>query len=227
MTTSSREFAVRVEGGEVPVHALGPEDARDLPGLVVIPSIFGPAPDLLARLEGLSDGALVVVVDPFWHAGGGAIPYANRDAAFARLRGFDLERCFSETLQVIEWTRARCNGRVAGLGICFGGPPVLHAAAEGVLGGVVTWHGSRMEKFLERAEQITCPLRLHFGGADPISPPDAIAEMRSAFAGHPDVSFVVHPGLVHGYSHEGDSYDEAAARIDLEATRDLLVSLRV
>jgi len=219
------KLTVRVEGGEVPVHLPGSEEARDFPGLVVIPSIFGPASDLLRGLASLSDAALVVVMDPFWRAEAGAIPYADRDAAFGRLRGFDLEACFADTLCVIEWIRERCNGRVAGLGICFGGPVVLHAAADGALDGVVTWHGSRMENFLGRADQITCPLRLHFGEADPVSPPEAIAKIKLAFAAHPNASFVVHPGLVHGYSHEGESYDEVAARSDLEATREFLASL--
>jgi carboxymethylenebutenolidase len=223
--SAASKMTVAVEGGAVPVDVLSPEDAQGAPGLVVVPSINGPAPDLLDGLSTLADGALVVVADPFWHEGGGAIPYADRDAAFGRLRGFDLGRCFAETLAVVEWTRARCNGRVAGLGICFGGPVVLRSACEGALAGVITWHGSRMENFLDGAGQISCPLRFHFGEADPITPPDAIEKIRSAFAEHPDASFVVHPGLVHGYSHEGESYDEVAAQMGVAAARDLLAKL--
>jgi len=216
---------VPVEGGAVPVQVLGPEDASDVPGLVAVPSIFGAAPDLLRDLASLEDVARVVVPDPFWHEGGGVVPYADHDAAIQRLRGFDRDRCFAEMRAVIEWTRARCNGRVAGLGICFGGPVVLTAAGEGALQGLITWHGSRMQGFLENAEKITCPLRFHFGEDDPVTPPEAIEQIRAAFAGHPDVSIVVHPGLVHGFSHEGAAYDEKAARQGLEATRDLLLGL--
>jgi carboxymethylenebutenolidase len=221
----TRSDSVKSATGDVPVEVLGPEDASHLSGLVVIPSIFGPAPDLLAALATLADGALVVVPDPFWHEGGGVVPYSDHDGAIGRLKGFERDRCFSEMRDVIEWTRTRCNGKVVGLGICFGGPVVLHAAGDGALAGVVTWHGSRMEAYLERAGEIRCPLRFHFGEADPITPPDAIAQIREAFAGHPDAEFVVHPGLVHGFSHEGDAYDEAAARQGIEATRDLLAAL--
>jgi carboxymethylenebutenolidase len=126
---------------------------------------------------------------------------------------------------VIDWTRKRCNGRVAGLGICFGGPVVLVAAGDGALAGVITWHGSRMENFLERADRISCPLRFHFGSADPVTPPEAIETIHAAFASHPDVSFVVHPGLVHGFSHEGGSYDPKAARAGVDDTRALLAGL--
>jgi len=220
-----RSDLVKSESGDVPVQLLGPADPGGGPGLVVIPSIFGPAPDLLAGLSALADGALIVVPDPFFHEGGGVVPYSDHDGAIGRLKGFERDRCFSEMLAVIEWTRSRCNGNVVGLGICFGGPVVLHAAGVGALAGLVTWHGSRMEAYLDRASEISCPLRFHFGESDPVTPPDAIEQIRSAFSGHADADFVVHPGLVHGFSHEGDAYDEAAARQGLDATRDLLAAL--
>lgn len=216
---------MEVVGGAVPVRFLGPENARDVPGLVVVPSIFGPAPDLLSDLATLASAALVVVPDPFWHEGGGVVPYADHAGAIGRLKGFDRERCFAEMRAVIDWTRERCNGRVAGLGICFGGPVVLTAAGEGRLDGVITWHGSRMENFLERASETRCPLRFHFGEADPVSPPEAIAKIRAAFRDHPDASFVVHPGLVHGYSHQGAAFDAPAAQQGIDAARDLLTGL--
>jgi carboxymethylenebutenolidase len=222
---AQRRDEVPVDGGSVPIDVVGPEDAREVPGLVVVPSIFGPAPDLLKQLSGLGDAALAVIADPFWRVGGGVVSYDDHAGAIARLKGFDRDRCFDDMRAVIDWTRERCNGRVAGLGICFGGPIVLVAAGEGRLDGVIAWHGSRMEGFLDRASEITCPLRLHFGDADPVTPPEAIEKIREAFAAHPDASFVVHPGLEHGFSHEGASYDAVAAEAGLEDTRALLAAL--
>ncbi len=214
------------EGGGTPVYARGPGDPSQVPGLVVVPSIFGPAPDLLERIAGLADAAHVVVPDPFWRVGGGVVPYDDHEAAFARLGEFDWERCLADMRSVIDWTRERCNGRVVGLGICFGGPVVMVAAGAENLSGVVTWHGTRIESFLDRTREITCPLRFHFGGADPITPPEVIEQIRTAFSDHPDARFTIYPGLVHGYSHEGESYDEAAAQSGVDDTRALLSSLR-
>jgi len=216
---------VEVAGGAVPVHVQGPETPLQVPGLVVVPSIFGPAPDLLEQMSGLADAALIVVADPFWRVGGGVVSYDDHAGAIGRLQGFDRDACFADMRAVIEWTRERCNRQVAGLGICFGGPVVLVAAGDGALSGVVAWHGSRMENVLDRAAEISCPLRLHFGEADPVTPPEAIEKIRSAFASHPDLSIVVHPGLVHGFSHAGASYDAAAAQAGVDATRGLLAGL--
>jgi carboxymethylenebutenolidase len=222
---TERTDSVPVEGGALPVTVLSPENAETLPGLLVVPSIFGPAPDLRKRLAAIAEAALVVVSDPFWRVGGGVVPYDDHEAAVARLRDFDRRRCFADLRAGIDWTRRRCNGRVAGLGICFGGPYVLLAAGAGELDGVVTWHGSRMEAFLERADRITCPLRFHFGDADPITPPEAIEAIRAAFAAHPDVRFAIHPGADHGFSHDGRAFDPVATRAGLEDTRALLAHL--
>jgi carboxymethylenebutenolidase len=210
------------EDGGVPTEVLGPADGSASAGLFVVPSIFGPAPDLLASLSDFADRALVAAPDPFWRVGGGVVPYDQHDAAIARLQGFDLRRCIADLSAVLDWTRERVDGPVVGLGICFGGPFVLRFASEGRLDGVVTWHGSRMQDHLDRAERIRCPLRLHFGSADPITPPDVIDRIRSAFAGHPDVEIAVHPGADHGFSHEGHAYDEKAARAGLDAIAELL-----
>jgi carboxymethylenebutenolidase len=221
----SRTIDVEVADGAIPIHVQGPEDGKGVPGLVVVPSIFGPAPDLLRQMSELAGEALTVVTDPFWRADGGVVPYDDVDSAFARLKGYDFDKCFSDTRAVIEWTRERCNGHVAGLGICFGGPPVIHAASEGALGGVITWHGSRMEAMAEQLGRIECPLRFHLGEADPITPPDVIEKLRAACANNSDANFVIYPGLEHGFSHEGRSYDAEAAQSGIDDTRALLAEL--
>ena len=66
--------AIPVEGGAVPTEIRGPEDARRVPVLFVVPSIFGAAPDLLERLSEFADRASIAVPDPFWRQGGGVIP---------------------------------------------------------------------------------------------------------------------------------------------------------
>ncbi|MDX1649625.1 MAG: dienelactone hydrolase family protein [Myxococcota bacterium] len=222
-----RSEAVEVEGGAVPTAVLEPDGgASGAPALVVVPSIFGPAPDLLERLSPFADDARVAVPDPFWRQGAGVIPYEDREAAFARLRGFEPARCLADLRAVVAWARAHGSDRVVGLGICFGGPFVMRLAADGLLDGVVTWHGSRMEQHLEGAERIRVPLRLHFGGADPVTPPEAIEAVRGALAGHPDCAIVVHPGADHGFSHDGPAFDAKACQAGLDAVGELLARAR-
>lgn len=205
-----RTVGIDVADGTLPAEVQGPDDPGDVPALVVVPSIFGPAPDLLDRLGALGDAALVVVPDPFWRTGEGAVGYDDVDTAFGRLADFDLDVCATEMAAAVAWARANGNGTVVGLGICFGGSFVLRLAADGLLDGLVTWHGSRMEQVLDTAADIRCPVRHHLGGADPVTPPETIDAIRRAFADHDDAEIVVHADATHGFSHDGDAFDAAA-----------------
>ncbi len=218
----TRSVSIDVPAGALPALVEGPDDAGGVPALVVVPSIFGPAPDLLERLAALGDDALVVVPDPFWRTGEGVVPYDDHDAAIGRLAEFDFGACAREMAAAVEWAKREGNGQVVALGICFGGPYVLGMAARGLVDGVVTWHGSRLEGALDGADRITCPLRLHFGDADPVSPPEVIDAVRDALAAHRDVEIVVHEGATHGFSHDGDAWDPAAYEAGFASVVELL-----
>lgn len=201
---------IEVDGGAVPTDVQGPDDPSGCPAVVVVPSIYGPAPDLLARLGSLVGDTLVVVPDPFWRTGEGWVTYGDVDTAIGRLGEFDVAGCFDEMAAVVSWAKGAGNGHVVAVGICFGGPYVLRLAAAGLVDGVVTWHGSRMEQHLQVVPDIACPVRHHLGADDPVTPPEVVDALREAFADHPDAEVVVHPGATHGFSHDGDAWDAAA-----------------
>ncbi len=96
-------------GGPVPLAAaLEPTGVaarlRGSPASVVVPSIFGPALDLLERLSELSDRALVAALDPFWRLGGGVVPYA-----IARPRSPVIDRCRSVEAAAIRRAHSRAS----------------------------------------------------------------------------------------------------------------------
>lgn len=217
----TRRIAIDVEGGALPLHVQGFDDGT-APALVVVPSVFGPAPDLLDRLAGLADDTLVVVPDPFWRTGERVVPYDRLDDAIGRMADFDFGAASREMAAAVDWARTHGNGRVVAVGICFGGPFVLRLAAKGAVDGIVTWHGSRMEQSLDRAADITCPVRHHLGSVDPVTPPEVVDALRSAFADHPDCEILVHEGATHGFSHDGDAYDDAAWQASLASVVELL-----
>jgi dienelactone hydrolase len=67
-------------------------------------------------------------------------------------------------------------------------------------------------------------MRLHFGGADPFVPPEAVDAVRAAFAGRRDVRIIVHDGATHGFSHREapQAYDEHAERAGMDSLRELI-----
>ena len=220
-----RRESIETEGGGIPVFWATGDGAR-LPGMLIVPSIFGVAADLEEQAEAIAGhGAIAVIFDPFWRVRSErAIPYEDFQAAMACLGELDREAVYADMKTVLAWMRAMDNasGRVAGLGICFGGPFCLLAAADKLIDGVVTWHGSRMHNWVDRADEMTCPMRLHFGGDDPFVPMDQVNVVRDALGHRDGVDIVIHPGASHGFSHGGPAYQEAAASAGMEAARDML-----
>jgi carboxymethylenebutenolidase len=214
-----------VEGGELPLAIARAGGAGA--AVVIMPSAFGIASDLEVQMEELAtDASIVVAIDPFFRDDAGPAPYEDMARVMARLQGLDHQRGYRDLRAAIAWARAQEAGQpVVILGICFGGPYALLAAADGVIDGVVTWHGTRMENYVERAAEMRCPMRLHFGGADPFVPPKAVEAVRAAFAGHGDVRIIVHDGATHGFSHRAapQAYDEHAERAGMDSLRELIV----
>lgn len=194
--------------------------------LVIVPSAFGVGPDLEEQMDELAaDARVVVALDPFFREDGGVAPYDDMARVLGRLERLDRERAQRDLRATIAWTRAQPEvTSVVVLGICFGGPHALRAAADGGADGVVTWHGTRMEAHLARASEMRCPMRLCFGSIDPFVPPAAIEAIRVAFAHRNDVRISVHEGATHGFSHRGAAraYDARAERAAMRAARELI-----
>ncbi|MCA9540762.1 MAG: dienelactone hydrolase family protein [Myxococcales bacterium] len=194
--------------------------------LVIMPSAFSPGPDVEAKMLDLAHEArLCVTYDPFFRTDPGVVPYADFGRVRARIGALDRPALWRDVQMMIAWARTQPGvERVVMLGVCFGGPFALLAAADGLVDGIVTWHGSRMEAFLDRAVEIGCPVRFHFGAVDPFVPPAAVEAVKAAFAAHPDAEIVVHAGATHGFSHADapQAHDPAAELAGMKAVRDLL-----
>ncbi len=218
---------LRVEAGELPLTVA--RSNGDGAAIVIAPSAFGVATDLEEQMDELAgEASLVVAIDPFFRGDAGPASYDDMARVLARLQSLDRERFYRDLRAAIDWARAEARGqRVVVLGICFGGPFALLAAADGAADGVVTWHGTRMENFLERAAEMCCPMRLHFGSADPFVSKEAVASVGEAFAGRTDVRVVVHDGATHGFSHRAAplAYDARAERAAMDALRELVAAL--
>ena len=220
---------VPLEEGAIPVTRIAPADAGPL--LVFLPSIFGVGADVVAHSERFaSAGALVAAIDPFWRQLPGPLAVGREmEAALARRREHSDEDMRSDLSAVIDWGRRQplCNGRVIVLGVCYGGRFALEVAAEGLADAAAVWHGAGLGALLPRAPEISVPLRLEFGGADPLTPPEEIEAIRAAFAPQREVKIQMHPGAGHGFSHvETEACEPAAAEASARSVLELIAALR-
>lgn len=223
MTDIQREL-LPTEGGELPLWVA--RGAGNGAALVIVPSAFGVGPDLEQQMLELAEDACVVVTyDPFFRYDPGVLAYSDMPGVMRRIEKLDRVQSARDFAAVVTWARAQPQvASVVGLGICFGGPFVLLAASRGELDGVVTWHGSRMERFLDRVPEVRCPVRLHFGSVDPVTPMEAIEAIRQAFANREGAQVFVHEGATHGFSQRGagPAYQQAAEQAGMHSARELL-----
>jgi len=219
---------VPVEDGAIAVTVFRRTGAPG-PALVIAPSAFGITDDLVGQMATLAAGAgVVVAMDLFFRDHPGPIAYDDMGPVMQRLQALDKQQALADFRAVIAWARTQpeCNGRVLGLGICFGGPFVFLAASEGLLEAVATWHGTRLEDFLAGADAMRGPMALHFGDRDRVVPMAAVQKVRAAFEGRDDVAIAVHAGADHGFTHPtAPTWNAEAAAAAMSSVRQLLVAL--
>lgn len=217
-------------GGSIPCMAAFP-DGGPATAVVVVPSIFGVNDDMAMVAERLAgQGYIGIIVDPFWRdEDSGIIGHddAGRTRAFARMERTPFEQAFGDVADVVGdlRTRAECNGKVAVMGFCYGGPFALVAAAKCGIQAGFSYHGSFVDKHLDAVPDVTCPLSFHWGDNDRAAPLSVIDEVKQTFSARDDADVFLYPGGVeHGYMlpGHGAAYNEAAAEQSWERTFSLL-----
>ena len=218
------------DGGDIPCIAAYPAGGPST-GVVVVPSIFGVDDDMKMVAQRLAKhGFAAVILDPFWRdEDTGVIGHdeAGRERAFARLERTPFNQAFVDVTDVIEDLRsaAECNGKIAVMGFCYGGPFAIVAGAKCGTQAGISYHGSFVSDYLDLIKDVSCPLSFHWGDNDRAAPLSLIDEVKDLFSAIDDADVFLYPGGVqHGYmlpSH-GSAYNESAAELSWERTFNLL-----
>jgi carboxymethylenebutenolidase len=189
-------------------------------GVIIVSTVSGVDSDMTHYADTLAaEGFVASAPDMFWRdADPGPLAWTaeGKKRAFARNDRYDLEQGMNDLSDVIADIKKhpRCNGKVAVMGFCFGGPFALLAAARyGTVAGI-SFHGSHVENYLEELDRVRSPLSFHYGDQDPVAPMPAIERIREAFASVPDAEVYVYPGVGHGFMTmtRGPGYIESVAR---------------
>jgi carboxymethylenebutenolidase len=108
--------------------------------------------------------------------------------------------------------RNECTGRVGALGFGLGGKLTGLAAAEAGVDCAISYYGFGIDLALDLAPRVRCPLIIHFAEKDPQVPPPAVARVKQAFAGRPDIAVHLYPGVAPGFDRKTRAnYDRASA----------------
>jgi carboxymethylenebutenolidase len=161
------------------------------PGLVLLQEIFGVNEYVRDAARRLAELGYVVLAPDLYRRTEPGLELGPGDLqrAFAAVQKLDQAAAVEDALATLDALRelpAVADGLAGVLGFCLGGTLAWHAAATGDPDVAVCYYGSGIPGGLDLASRITCPVLLHFGGADPYIPReqvDAVAALAAARAG--------------------------------------------
>lgn len=205
------------------------------PGVVIISSVFGVDGDVRDMADTLAGhGFAVAAPDPFWRGDSGPMDRSEVGMRRAAERAKDREPIIergvhdlADTIAELE-TRDQCNGRIAVIGLCYGGPyAILGPARLGCAAGIA-FHGTKVQNYLDELDGVTAPIVMHWGDQDHALPPEALAQIRAVTAGRADTDITIYPGVQHGYTSAVNppSYDATATRNSLARAVEVINGLR-
>ncbi|MDP6954198.1 MAG: dienelactone hydrolase family protein, partial [Alphaproteobacteria bacterium] len=99
--------------------------------------------------------------------------------------------------------QAACTGKLGVTGFCLGGKLTYLCAARHAVDAAVSYYGVGIERYLDEADAIACPMVLHFAENDSHVPPDSVAQTRDRLSNRDDVAIHVYEGAEHGFNRRG------------------------
>ena len=189
-------------------------------GLVVIQEIFGVNDHIRAVVDGFAADGYLAVAPALFDRVERSIDLGYTAETVARGRELKAKVATDDAMADVAAALAEGGraGKVGIVGYCWGGFVVWMAAARvpGLAAAISYYGGGVLESAGERPR---CPVMLHFGERDSISPPERIREFAAA---HPDQTVHVYPAD-HGFNCDPrGSYDPPSAALARERTIDFL-----
>jgi dienelactone hydrolase len=163
-------------------YLAAPDSARDLPGILVVPSWLNVNESICKRADRLAElGYAAFVADLF---GAGVRPSPPQSPMTVvgpflddRLR---FRRRLSAGLKAFQ-ERPECNAdRIAAIGYCIGGCGVLELARAGApLRGVVSLHGILSAPLPAKPHAVGAKVLVLHGDADPVAPAESLVDFQN------------------------------------------------
>ena len=196
-----------------------PDGTGKAPGILYITAIWGIDESARDITQGFAeDGFLVSVPDIFWRVHPG--PTTEHAVAHSRYHAYDFDQGLLDIQDLIADLRAhpRCNGKVAMLGVCFGGRYVHLGAARWGIDAAASYHGTYIERHLDETHKIACPVSHHFGADDPVTPMADVRAIQESYASRPKAEVIAHAGAEHNFAMpQKPTYDPVIAKAARDA----------
>ncbi|MEO1199698.1 MAG: dienelactone hydrolase family protein [Pseudomonadota bacterium] len=204
------------DGGTFKAYVSKPEKGSG-PALILLQEIFGINDYMRSMADHFAEeGYVAIVPDLFWRIEPGVdLGYGEEDfqKGFGLYQSFDVDQAIKDVQDTINAAKTMDGvvGKVGCIGYCLGGMLAYLTAARTDVDVAVGYYAVGVENHLDDADQITCPLVLHFAGEDKFCPPEARTKIYSALEAKPNVQLHLYDGQDHAFATPGrEHYDKPA-----------------
>jgi carboxymethylenebutenolidase len=207
MTT--RTERVHTPDGDLDAHVAIPASGSG-PGMLLIQEIFGVNDYLKDAARRLADlGYVVLAPDLYWRTQPGLALGHDEEGlqkGLAAMGQLDFAAAIGDCIVALGALRelpevVRAGGRAGVLGFCLGGALAYHVAADADPDVAVVYYGSQIPAALDAAARISCPMIMHWGGADQYTPREQIDAVAAMAAEHEMIECHVHEGAGHAFDN--------------------------
>lgn len=204
---------------------LAPPPGGTGPGLMILHGIFGVNRGIRAICDYFAEeGYVALAPDMFWRIAPG-IALDDEDADLAKARDYGAQLVIPTAIEDMQAVVAHMRAmdtvaghglggktQIAALGYGLGGRLAYLAAAHCGLAAAACFFGVGIEEELGFRDRISCPVVMHFGGADERVPASAVTAIRAAFQDRDSVLVCVYEDAPHGFTDRFRAgYTKAAA----------------
>jgi carboxymethylenebutenolidase len=219
---------VPVKGGEMSAYMALPKKGKGA-GVVVLQEIFGVNESMRKVCDFLAARQFTAICpDLFWRAEPNVQLTETEHERGRALRGkMDDNQVTDDIASAIDFLRkheACSNGSVGVVGYCWGGYLAYLTAVRHKPDAAVGYYGVGIDKKLDLAKNLSCPLMLHYAELDQYASPAVAAQVRETYKGDKRVTVYEYPKVGHAFARPGGShFDPRAADLADMRTLSFLV----
>jgi carboxymethylenebutenolidase len=185
------------------------------PGLIVLQEIFGVNASMRQVCDFFASRQFTVLCpDLFWRTEPG-VELAESDVERARaIRGkTNDDQASDDVATAIDFLRKHeaCTGSVGVVGYCWGGLISYLTAVRHKPDAAVAYYGVGIDKRLDLAKNLSCPLMLHYAEQDQYASFEVAAQVRTTFANDPRVIVHEYRKVGHAFARPGGAHYNKAA----------------
>lgn len=232
MQIEQLEVMVVTQDGQMSAFLCTPVGLERVPAVLLLMEAFGLTShiqDVAARIA--KEGYVVLVPDLYYRELNNKFGYDEVEQAMAMMWRLDFGKPMEADLQAALGylkTRSHVNpDRIGVSGFCLGGGLTFLTACKfsAEIAAAAVFYGMVLDEWITAVENVTVPVYLFFGGADPFISRDRIHQIASRFQNlGKEYTLKVYPNAEHRFfCNECSSYNRLAAE---DAWRELMQFFR-